>query len=82
MANEIGGVVVKDFVYDKSYVCDFVRCCNCDTVMLVNCGVYHCPNCNSEGTLTWEKEGYEEIIYDNASDILDGLCYTLKNKIV
>jgi len=60
--------------------CDFVRCNNCDIIMLVDNGIERCPCCNYQGALMWEQDGYEEIIYDNAGDILSGLEYNFSYK--
>lgn len=39
---------------------DFVRCNNCDVVMLVPCGTDICPNCDTEGRLSWVDENRQE----------------------
>ena len=73
-------------VYDRTTnnamsACDFVRCTNCEKIMLVDRGTDDCPDCGEHGTLMWEQEGYEEILYENAPEILAGLCYTLTSNI-
>ena len=72
-------MVVLDMVTNEntSEYCDFVKCCNCDRVMLVNLGEDICPECDCKGTLSWMEEDFEEINYDNAPDILAGMGYLL-----
>ena len=45
--------------------------------MLVNHGEDICPECDCEGTFSWAEEDFEEMIYDNAPDLLAGMCYLL-----
>ena len=62
---------------NESEYCDFVVCNNCGRTMLVNHGEDICPECDCEGTLSWVEEDFEEILYDNAPDLLAGMCYLL-----
>ena len=62
---------------NESKYCDFVVCNNCGRAMLVNHGEDTCPECDCTGTFSWVEEDFEEIIYDNASDLLAGMCYLL-----
>lgn len=62
---------------NESEYCDFVVCNNCGRTMLVNHGEDICPECDCEGTFSWAEEDFEEIIYDNAPDLLAGMCYLL-----
>ena len=39
---------------------DFVRCNNCGAVMLVPCGTDICPDCDTEGCLSWVDENRQE----------------------
>lgn len=71
--------VVLDRVTEEntSEYCDFVKCNNCDKMMLVNHGEDICPECDCEGTFSWVEEEFEEIVYDNAPCLLAGMCYLL-----
>lgn len=42
---------------------DFVTCCNCGRIMLVNIGTEICPECD-EKSLTWEDNDNEEVSED------------------
>lgn len=42
---------------------DFVSCCNCGRIMLVNIGTHRCPECEEE-TLTWEDDEHTEVSDD------------------
>lgn len=71
--------IVLDRVTDEnvSEYCDFVECFNCGRRMLVDLGEDICPECDCKGTLSWAEDGFEEINYDNASDVLAGMGYLL-----
>lgn len=52
---------VKDFMFSGKSVGDFVRCCNCGELMLVEAGTEACPHCGSEdGTLAWADDELQE----------------------
>lgn len=40
---------------------DWVRCVLCGAQMLLPCGADKCPECSSEGTLTWVDENRQEM---------------------
>ena len=40
---------------------DYVKCCNCDFIGLVDIGEDKCPSCNEEGCLTWVDEDMQEV---------------------
>lgn len=40
---------------------DWVRCVLCGAQMLLPCGADKCPECSSEGTLTWVDEDKQEM---------------------
>lgn len=53
--------MIKTKVFDKrtdktAEFGDFVRCCHCDTVMIVDIGEDVCPVCGKCGNLMWEDE--------------------------
>ena len=75
--DEISVVLDRVTTENTSECCDFVECNNCGRLMLVNHGEDTCPECDCKGTFSWVEEDFEEIIYDNASDILEGMCYLL-----
>ena len=75
--NEIDVVLDRVTSENTSEYCDFVMCNNCGRMILVNHGEDTCPECDCEGTFSWVEEDFEEIIYDNAPDILSGMCYLL-----
>lgn len=74
---EIDVVLDRVTKENDSEYCDFVMCNNCGRAMLVNHGEDTCPECNCEGTFSWVEEDFEEMIYDNATDLLAGMCYLL-----
>lgn len=43
---------------------DFVRCCNCGRIMLVDIEEYVCPECQEVDTFMWEDIDYEEVSDD------------------
>lgn len=65
----------------KFVTCDFVACCNCDTVMLVDRGSDVCPVCE-EQTLCWEDEDNFEIEYDIAERKLNEFGYLLCDEVI
>jgi uncharacterized OB-fold protein len=74
---EMGIVLDRVTSRNNSEYCDFVMCNNCGRMMLVNHGEDVCPECDSEGTFSWVEEDFEEMNYDNAPDLLAGMCYLL-----
>lgn len=55
-------ITVKDYGTDK--VCDFVKCCNCETHMLLPVGAEICPDCHTEGVLAWVDENKQEVSFE------------------
>ena len=74
---EINVVLDRVTKENNSQYCDFVFCNNCGRAMLINHGEETWPECDCNGTLSWMEEDFEEIIYDNAPDLLAGMCYLL-----
>jgi hypothetical protein len=48
---------------------DFVRCNNCDEIMLLPTGADKCPACYFEGALGWENEKLKEIDFLKIQDL-------------
>lgn len=44
---------MKTRTYEGVQHGDWVRCVLCGAQMLLPCGADKCPECSSEGTLTW-----------------------------
>ena len=40
---------------------DYVRCCNCGFVGVVEIGAEKCPKCEKSGMLTWVDETKKEV---------------------
>lgn len=43
---------------------DLVKCCNCETKMLLPRGAEVCPKCKKEGCLSWIEDQPQECGYD------------------
>ena len=55
-------ITVKD--YGTAKVCDFVKCNNCGTHMLLPVGAEKCPDCHTEGVLAWVDEDNHEVEFE------------------
>lgn len=49
---------MKTRTYEGVQHGDWVRCVLCGAQMLLPCGADKCPECSSEGTLTWVDEDF------------------------
>lgn len=59
---------MKTRTYEGVQHGDWVRCVLCGAQMLLPCGADKCPECSSEGTLTWVDEDKQETIrFDNGA---------------
>lgn len=52
---------MKTRTYEGVQHGDWVRCVLCGAQMLLPCGADKCPECSSEGTLTWVDEDKQEM---------------------
>lgn len=71
--------VVQDKVTDKvsTVLCDFVKCSNCKSMLLVSQGQDSCPVCKMAGKFSWVEIGLEVVVYSLAPQILKGAGYLL-----
>ena len=76
----ITGKLVKTVVLDRRTsknsdleYGDFVFCCNCGRIMLIDIGIENCPECD-EKSLMWEDENNQEVtesfFYSNSDYVL------------
>ena len=47
---------IKNFAPKRDKYADYVRCCDCGSVMLVKTGTDDCPICKAIGTLVWQDD--------------------------
>lgn len=64
---------MKTRTYEGVQHGDWVRCVLCGAQMLLPCGADKCPECSSEGTLTWVDEDKQEMDAEHL-DCLAPIC--------
>lgn len=52
---------IKFYVPKHDEMGDYVRCCDCEKIMVVKCGTDDCPACGSIGTLMWASQTEHEV---------------------
>jgi len=57
---------------------DFVKCVECENIMITDIGIDHCPECGKHDSMIWTEEGFTDINYINLHPTLKQKGYIIE----